>query len=79
MHAEDALPATFPDGLGANLDNLLPSHAEDEYVTAHITLQDLDDSGPQPFFILPVHAEHSLRLMSAVHLHLQKLALNCHC
>ena len=29
MHAEDALPAPFPDNLGANLDNLLPSHPED--------------------------------------------------
>ena len=29
MHVDDALPAPFPDDLGANLDNLLPSHPED--------------------------------------------------
>ncbi len=29
MQVDDALPAPFPDDLGANLDNLLPSHPED--------------------------------------------------
>ena len=42
MRLEDAMPAPFVDDLGGDLDNLLPSHAEDEgYVLAFSLLQHL--------------------------------------
>ena len=38
MLVEDAMPAPFVDDLGGDLDNLLPSHAEDEGYVVEFSL-----------------------------------------